>query len=217
MAGVTSLMGPETGSVLKRTPAPRWDAPPSIAMMRPQIAARPSCRTTPPSVSAKKRANWTSCQSQKAARGEEYGTQGRYHRRHSQGPLKIFWRRRQNAVTRSSNRGGLIEKVPAHKLITTSLLCQKLTQQFNVQGTCPVTTQKALQAVAHDPSSEVAYWRVIKANGGLMTRFPGGAEGQAERLRKEGFALDGRGKAPKVKKTSEIASFASDSVRPYIV
>src|SRR6516164_8574301 len=93
----------------------------------------------------------------------------------------------------------LIEKVPAHKLITTSLLCQKLTQQFNVQGTCPVTTQKALQAVAHDPSSEVAYWRVIKANGGLMTRFPGGAEGQAERLRKEGFAVDGRGKAPKVK------------------
>jgi hypothetical protein len=93
----------------------------------------------------------------------------------------------------------LIEKVPAHKLITTSLLCQKLTEQFNVQGTCPVTTQKALQAVAHDPRSDVAYWRVIKANGGLMTRFPGGAEGQAERLRNEGFAVDGRGKASKVK------------------
>jgi hypothetical protein len=91
-----------------------------------------------------------------------------------------------------------IEKVPPRKLITTNLLCQKLTQQFNVRGTCPVTTQKALQAVAHDPSSGVAYWRVIKANGGLMTRFPGGAEGQAERLRKEGFALDRKGKVPKV-------------------
>ena len=31
-----------------------------------------------------------------------------------------------------------------------------------------------------------------------MTRFPGGAEGQAERLRKEGFALDRKGKVPKV-------------------
>jgi 6-O-methylguanine DNA methyltransferase, DNA binding domain len=91
-----------------------------------------------------------------------------------------------------------IEKVPPRKLITTNLLCQKLTQQFNVRGTCPVTTQKALQAVAHDPSSEVAYWRVIKANGGLMTRFPGGAEGHAERLRKEGFALSRKGKVPKV-------------------
>jgi hypothetical protein len=109
----------------------------------------------------------------------------------------------------------LIEKVPAHKLITTNLLCQKLAQQFNVRGTCPVTTQKALQAVAHDASFEVAYWRVIKADGGLITRFPDGAEGQAERLRKEGFTLDGRGRAPRVK-TSERVSFACDCLRPYL-
>ena len=56
----------------------------------------------------------------------------------------------------------LIEKVPARKLITTNLLCQKLTQQFNVRGTCPVTTQKALQAVAHDaagngPAASVSF------------------------------------------------------------
>jgi hypothetical protein len=91
-----------------------------------------------------------------------------------------------------------IGKIPAHKLITTNLICQKLAQQFNVRGTCPVTTQKALQAVAHDPGNEVAYWRVIKADGGLMARFPGGADGQAEHLRKEGFTVDRRGKAPKV-------------------
>jgi hypothetical protein len=93
----------------------------------------------------------------------------------------------------------LMEKVPAHKLITTHLICQKLAEQFNVRGTCPVTTQKALQEVAHDAGHEVAYWRVIKADGGLIARFPGGAVGQAERLRKEGFTLDSRGKAPKVK------------------
>jgi alkylated DNA nucleotide flippase Atl1 len=93
----------------------------------------------------------------------------------------------------------LIEKVPAGKVITTNLLRQQLAQQFNVQGTCPVMTQKSLQAVAHDPGNEVAYWRVIKANGGLFTRFPGGAEGQGESLGKEGFALDRKGKTPKVK------------------
>jgi hypothetical protein len=91
-----------------------------------------------------------------------------------------------------------IEKMPAGTLITTNLLCQKLTQQFNVRGTCPVTTQKALQVIARDPSSAVAYWRVVKANGGLINRFPGGADGQAERLRKEGFTLDETGKTPKV-------------------
>jgi hypothetical protein len=92
----------------------------------------------------------------------------------------------------------LIEKVPARKLITTDLLCQKLTQQFNVRGTCPVTTQRALQTVAREPGKEVAYWRVIRANGGLIARFPGGPEGQAERLSKEGFRVDRKGNAPKV-------------------
>jgi alkylated DNA nucleotide flippase Atl1 len=97
----------------------------------------------------------------------------------------------------------LLEKVPASKVITTNLLCQQLARQFNVRGTCPVTTQKALQAVAHDPSAGVAYWRVIRSNGGLIARFPGGAEGQAECLRKEGLTLDGSGKAPKVKNFRE--------------
>ena len=92
----------------------------------------------------------------------------------------------------------VIDKVPARQLITTNLLCRKLTQLFDVRGTCPVTTQKALQAVAHDPGSEAPYWRVVKADGGLIAQFPGGAERQAELLRKEGFTLDTRGKAPKV-------------------
>lgn len=96
-----------------------------------------------------------------------------------------------------------MEKIPAHKLITTNLICQKLAEQFNVRGTCPVTTQKALHEVAHDAGNEVAYWRVIKADGGLIARFPGGAEGQAERLRKEGFTLDSKGKVPKVKNFRE--------------
>ena len=97
----------------------------------------------------------------------------------------------------------LVEKVPARRLITTNLICQKLAEQFNVRGTCPVTTQKALQEVAHEPGAEVAYWRVIKADGGLIARFPGGAVRQAERLRKEGFTLDSTGKAPKVKNFRE--------------
>src|SRR6202011_4411321 len=80
----------------------------------------------------------------------------------------------------------LIKKIPKRKLITTNLLCKELTDQFKVRGTCPVTTQKALQAIAHGSSKNVA-------------RFPGGAEGQAALLRKEGFAIHREGKLPKVK------------------
>ena len=94
---------------------------------------------------------------------------------------------------------GLVKKIPEHKLITTNLLCKGLTDQFKVQGTCPVTTQGALQVISYDSKKNVAYWRVINSNGGLIARFSGGAEGQAALLRKEGFAIDTKGKVPKVK------------------
>jgi hypothetical protein len=92
----------------------------------------------------------------------------------------------------------LIQRIPEHKLITTDLLRQKLTADFDVEGTCPITTQKALRAVAHDAGETVAYWRVLKKNGQLIASFPGGVEGHAERLQGEGFTIDTSGKVPVV-------------------
>src|ERR1700722_11148591 len=97
----------------------------------------------------------------------------------------------------------LIEKIPEHKLITTNLLCKEHAQRFTVRGTCPVTTQKALQEIAHDSANECPYWRVVNASGGLIARFPGGIGGQAALLRKESFAIDTKQKIPKVKVFSE--------------
>ena len=48
----------------------------------------------------------------------------------------------------------LIRKVPAHNILTTDLLRRQLARQFNVQGTCPVTTKKALQTIADDAGTE---------------------------------------------------------------
>ncbi len=93
----------------------------------------------------------------------------------------------------------VIQKVPAQQLITTDLLRQTLTDQFEVQGTCPVTTRKALEVIAHDAQHNVAYWRVVNASGGLNSRYPGGVQGQAALLRQEGIPVDFSGKAPKVK------------------
>jgi alkylated DNA nucleotide flippase Atl1 len=93
----------------------------------------------------------------------------------------------------------LIKRIPRHQLLTTDRLRQELTEQFDVQGTCPVTTQKALQTIAHAANKDVAYWRVINKNGDLIARFPGGVEGHAALLRQEGFTIDATGKVPKVK------------------
>lgn len=96
-----------------------------------------------------------------------------------------------------------IQQIPEHHLITTDLLQKKLADQFNVQVTCPIATQKALQAIAKDASKRVAYWRVIRKHGELFALFPGGVEGHAALLRKEGFTIDRQGKAPKVAQFGE--------------
>ena len=97
----------------------------------------------------------------------------------------------------------VLQQIPQSKLLTTDQLRKHLADQFNVQGTCPVTTKKVLQAIAHDPSSDTPYWRVIKQNGELNSIFPGGVAGQAARLEQEGFIIDSTGKAPKVKHFKE--------------
>jgi hypothetical protein len=112
--------------------------------------------------------------------------------------VRFFGARGKMLLPSPATVEALIKKVPQNKLITTDVLRQKLTEQFKVQGTCPVTTQKALQAIANKASENVAYWRVIKKNGELMAKFPGGVERQATLLRQEGFTIDSQGKAPRV-------------------
>jgi alkylated DNA nucleotide flippase Atl1 len=92
----------------------------------------------------------------------------------------------------------LIE-IPLHRLLTTGNLRQELTRKFRVQGTCPVTIQKALVMLAHDPEKQVPYWRVINQNGGLISRFPGGVQGHAARLQSEGFKIEIVGNTQRVK------------------
>ena len=117
--------------------------------------------------------------------------------------LKFFGGAGKMLLPSPATVAALLKKIPEHKLITTGLLCKELTQRFKVRGTCPVTTQKALQEIAHDSANECPYWRVVNASGGLIARFPGGVGVQAALLRKEGFAIDTKQKVPKVKGFSE--------------
>ena len=112
--------------------------------------------------------------------------------------IKFFGGSGKMLLPGPATKEDVIKNIPEHQLLTTELLRKKLTEQFKVQGTCPVTTRKSLQAVAQDSSKRVAYWRVINANGTLISHFPGGVEGHAALLRKEGFTINTEGKTPKV-------------------
>ena len=96
-----------------------------------------------------------------------------------------------------------IQRIPEHQLMSKEFLQAKLAEQFQVQVTCPFATKKALQAIAQDGRQSAPYWRVIKKNGELFSYFPGGVEGHAGCLRKEGFTIDTTGKVPKVQHFQE--------------
>jgi alkylated DNA nucleotide flippase Atl1 len=104
----------------------------------------------------------------------------------------------------------LIQQIPEHRLMTTDMMRRTLAAQFNVRGTCPVTTKKALLAIATDNSEGVAYWRVIKQNGELMRHYLGGAAHQAALLQQEGFAVEPKGKGLRVVKFRDYLVNADD-------
>ena len=101
----------------------------------------------------------------------------------------------------------LIAKVPAGKLITTNLLCQVLARQFNVREHAPLPRSGPFRPLRMTRAAKSPTGGSSRRTEEPMTRFPGGADGQAERLRKEGFAVDGKAKAPK------IANFRASLVR----
>ena len=102
----------------------------------------------------------------------------------------------------------LIRKVPKGRLVTVNELRRKLAQDFAADVACPLTTgifvrivaEAAEEDRAHGRKRIAGYWRVVKDDGSLNPKFPGGVEQQTRSLRKEGFAIARAGKkAPVVK------------------
>lgn len=104
---------------------------------------------------------------------------------------------------------GLIRRVPEGKLVTVNQIRQRLAENFNAESTCPLTTGIHLRIVAEAAEEDLRtgrkpitpYWRVIKSDGSLNKKFPGGVEAQSKRLKQEGHVIEiGKGKkSPKVK------------------
>jgi len=102
---------------------------------------------------------------------------------------------------------GLIRKVPKGKLVTVGELRRKMAADFEADVTCPLTTGIFVRIAAEAAEEDRAngrqrltpYWRVIKDDGSMNPKLPGGAEQQARHLRGEGFAFTRKSKAPVLK------------------
>ena len=105
----------------------------------------------------------------------------------------------------------LIRRVPKGRLITSSELRRKLAGNFGANVTCPLTTGIFLRIAAEAAEEDRAngkrrltpYWRVVKDDGSLNPKYPGGVESQARNLRAEGFITVRKGRKPPVVKEFE--------------
>ena len=102
----------------------------------------------------------------------------------------------------------LVRTVKRGKLVTQSAIRKRLARDFQADVTCPITTGIFVRIVAETAEEDrrlgrkqvTPYWRVIRDDGGLNPKFPGGAEAQAKLLRQEGHRVElGKGgRSPRV-------------------
>jgi len=99
----------------------------------------------------------------------------------------------------------LIKKVTKGQLATVTQIREKLAKVAHAHCSCPMTTGIFLRIVAEVAEEDFSngqrevtpYWRVIKADGSLNGKFPGGVHVQAARLKEEGHIIEpNRGKKP---------------------
>lgn len=99
----------------------------------------------------------------------------------------------------------LVRTIPRGKLTTMRHIRERLAQHHGADITCPLTTGIFLRIVAEAAEEDRAngkteitpYWRVVRDDGSMNEKFPGGTEAQAARLREEGHSIvPGVGKKP---------------------
>jgi alkylated DNA nucleotide flippase Atl1 len=94
----------------------------------------------------------------------------------------------------------VIRKVPKGKLITAGQIRAKLAADFKADSTCPLTTGIFLRIISEYTEEQRSkgekqlspYWRVLKDDGKLNAKFPGGMASHAKLLRQEGHKITGK-------------------------
>lgn len=100
----------------------------------------------------------------------------------------------------------LVRKVPKRKLVTVAQIMERLARDHHCDSTCPMTTGIFLRIVAEVAEEDrqagkkriAPYWRVLKTDGRLNEKYPGGVQQQARFLAAEGHRIERGTRVPKV-------------------
>jgi alkylated DNA nucleotide flippase Atl1 len=91
----------------------------------------------------------------------------------------------------------LVNRIPKGKLATVAQLMGRLARDHHCDTACPMTTGIFLRIVAETAEEDMAagkkrvtpYWRVLKTDGSLNDKYPGGVNRQAGLLKSEGHKV----------------------------
>lgn len=96
----------------------------------------------------------------------------------------------------------IMQTVPKGKLITIYEVCKKLAKKYHVRAACSLTTgifimtaaNAAEEAKKEGKKNDTPYWCILKADGFLNEKYPGGAEAHKTLLEKERYTVVRKGK-----------------------
>lgn len=92
----------------------------------------------------------------------------------------------------------VMRKIPEGKLITTGLIREYLARKNNADFTDPMTAGIFVQIVAfasyQRETNVTPYWRTLKSDGKLNSKYPGGIELQKKLLEEEGHEIITKGR-----------------------
>jgi len=86
----------------------------------------------------------------------------------------------------------LIKTIPKGKIATIDTLCNKLSEDFGTNVTCPMRTGNAIKKISEDYSrtetnESIPFWRVIRSNNMIIKSKE--SEFSASKIEDEGFKL----------------------------
>ena len=103
----------------------------------------------------------------------------------------------------------MVEHIPRGRVLTSRALREALAAAYGADYTCPMTTGIFLRMAAESASAAgagdaVPWWRVVRDDGALNEKLPGGVAGQARQLAREGVEIP-KAKKPRVAEVSALA------------
>ena len=111
-------------------------------------------------------------------------------------------------IPRPLDVDALMRRARKGKLLTVRQIRERLATLHRADTTCPLCTGIFVRIAAETAEEDrragrkqiTPYWRVVRDDGSLNEKFPGGVQAQAKKLRQEGHhILPGKGKkAPRV-------------------